>query len=85
MFIGERGPLTDKGIRTLCDKYSCFCGFKLYPHLLRHTMAHQFLQDNNNDIIALSQLLGHENIQTTARYSQRKSEELATMAENLSY
>src|SRR6185312_5814997 len=32
VFIGERGPLTDRGVRNLCGKYAAICGFKLYPH-----------------------------------------------------
>ena len=85
LFIGERGPLTDIGIRALCAKYSAICGFKIYPHLLRHSMAHQFLKDNSNDLVSLAQILGHENLNTTARYTQRTSEQLMEAVERLSY
>jgi len=83
--VGERGPLSDRGIRALCDKYSAVCGFKIHPHLLRHTFAHQFLADNENDVVALAQLLGHENIQTTARYCQRTDEALAEASRRVNY
>ena len=85
VFIGERGPLSDRGIRALCERYTAICGVRIHPHLLRHTFAHQFLADNENDLVALAQLLGHENIQTTARYCQRTDDALAEAADRLTF
>ena len=85
IFVGERGPLTARGIRNLCDKYSAICGIKLHPHLLRHTMAHQFLADNQNDLVSLAQILGHENLNTTARYAKRTQNQLSEATDRLSY
>lgn len=85
LFVGERGPLTERGIRALCDKYSVLTGVRLHPHLLRHTMAHQFLDANPGDLVSLSQILGHESLNTTARYTQRTEGQLGAAVERMSY
>jgi integrase/recombinase XerC len=85
VFIGERGALTDRGVRSLCAKYATLIGVHLHPHLFRHTMAHQFLADNQNDLVALAQLLGHESLNTTARYTKRTPQQLGEASERLTY
>lgn len=85
VFVGERGPMTDCGVRALCRKYSAVIGVRLHPHVFRHTMAKQFLADNGNDLVSLAQILGHENLQTTSRYSQRGQEQLGEAVERLGY
>ena len=74
-----------RGIRNLCSKYAATCGFNFHPHLLRHSMAHRYLEDTGNDLVGLAQILGHESLNTTARYTKRSQDDLAVAADKLSY
>jgi site-specific recombinase XerD len=85
VFIGCRGALTERGIRAICDRYSAITGVKIHPHLMRHTMAKKFLDDNQNDLVALAQILGHSSINTTARYTRRTAKALREGAERINY
>lgn len=53
---------------------------KLHPHLLRHSYALDLL-DESNDIRLVSQALGHSDVRTTMRYTQRVDEEIASTLE----
>ncbi|MCK4625665.1 MAG: tyrosine-type recombinase/integrase, partial [Phycisphaerae bacterium] len=55
IFIGERGPLTDEGVRSVCDRYATICGVKFTPHTLRHTFARRYLDQTGNDLTGLAQ------------------------------
>lgn len=85
VFVGERGALTDRGVRNICSKYSAITGVRFHPHALRHSFAKRFLCENDNDLVSLAQILGHESISTTARYTQRTQDELGEAAEKLGY
>ena len=85
VFVGERGPLGERGIRAMCDKYSVLIGVKIHPHLLRHTMAHRYLEANPGDLVGLAQILGHSNLNTTKRYVQRSEGELRDASDRMEY
>lgn len=48
----------------------------MHPHSFRHMFAIEFLKNNkNNDIVLLSNMLGHSDINTTAIYLQKTEKE----------
>lgn len=52
----------------------------LHPHKLRHTFAHGLL-DSSKDVRLVAQALGHSDVRTTMRYTERTEEELAKAIE----
>lgn len=85
VFVGERGPLTDRGVRSICRRYAAITGVHVHPHALRHSFAKTFLAETSNDLVALAAILGHESLETTRRYVQRSESELLTASEGISF
>jgi integrase/recombinase XerC len=53
---------------------------KIHPHRLRHTFAHGLL-NTSNDIRLVAQALGHSDVRTTMRYTERTEDEVARAIE----
>ena len=85
VFVGERGILTDRGVRSICRRYAAITGILLHPHALRHTFAKRFLEESQNDLVSLAAVLGHESLETTRRYVQRDQSELARASDSVQY
>ncbi|MFQ5503045.1 MAG: tyrosine-type recombinase/integrase [Phycisphaerae bacterium] len=69
----------------MCLRFSAITGVKFSPHTLRHTFAHRFLADTNNDLVALAQILGHESLNTTSIYTRRSQDDLQRRIDDLRY
>lgn len=48
---------------------------KVYPHSFRHLFAKQWLRHNNNNTMALADLLGHSSLETTRIYTTLSTDE----------
>jgi len=70
-------PLNEKSIYSIVKKYGKKVGIekRVSPHIFRHSFA-THLHQKGIDINRLAQLLGHANIEKTARYTHTEYDEL---------
>ena len=82
VFLNRFGKrISPGGIRDQLKKYACIYNLDpsvVYPHSFRHLFAKNFIE-RCNDIAMLSDILGHDNIETTRIYLHRSSSEQKQM------
>jgi len=78
LFIGYQGRLRQNGVRILFYRYIKKCGIErkfLTPHCIRHTTATHLLEAGA-DVRYVQELLGHDDIETTVRYTHTIGEKV---------
>lgn len=86
LFIGRQGPLAAEGLAAVVAKYAAWTRLeRVTPHILRHTFAYSYLENNNNDLVALADILGHTDLNTTRIYTKRRLSDLQEGAERVQF
>jgi site-specific recombinase XerD len=86
LFVGRQGALSVEGVAAIVAKYAAWSRLdEVTPHVLRHTFAYSYLENNNNDLVALADILGHSDLNTTRIYTRRRLSDLQEGAERVRF
>ena len=80
----QGGKMTSRSIQLMINNSALkakITRIKVTPHVLRHTFATNYLRQNPNCLVELSDLMGHDSIDTTAIYTKASAERLASTIE----
>lgn len=83
LFLGQRGPLTTKGVTYIVNKYAYQAKLDdVTPHTLRHTFGKN-LVDAGVSLDRVGLLLGHASLDTTKIYTKPTEADLERDVENI--
>jgi integrase/recombinase XerC len=81
IFLGQRGPLTPRGVESMFRKYCANTELdEVTPHKLRHSFCKNLI-DAGVSLEKVAMLAGHENLETTRRYCSPSSHDLEAAVE----
>lgn len=80
VFTGQRGPLTPRGVQNMFAKYVAATGLDASLHSLRHTFCKNLINAGVG-LEKVAALAGHENLETTRRYTEPSLKDLEQAVE----
>lgn len=81
IFMGQRGPMTPRGVESMLHKYVVHTELdEVTPHRLRHTFCKNLI-DAGVSLEKVAMLAGHENLETTRRYCSPSKHDLEAAVE----
>jgi len=87
LFPNKNGNhISSRYVETLIKNYGRFAGLEIHPHVMRHTAAANMLKAGI-DLVAVAQVLGHANLNTTMIYAKpgRKTMEVRNSHKIINY
>ncbi|MBM7854970.1 integrase/recombinase XerC [Desulfohalotomaculum tongense] len=84
LFPGRKGPISTRTAERIIKKYAQLSGVEVTPHTLRHTFG-KLLVDAGESLDRVAVLMGHSNLNTTARYTKPSLHDLESSVEKITW